>query len=299
MVFKIHAPAASKDVLTQAAKKMSNDELLAFLCEIELNEVANNCKEYSAEDLYVLIEDEEEEILHELGARTHLQKMKLVTCFKRWLLCMPTHYPCIPVIEFLKSYEYRQYITSIEENEIDAEFFMKASPETLVELGFAPNHSRTLPTVFSNWIQRDPHGSLHEYSETNVVSLFLSENATLKQYIDKFKDSHVDKDFLCKATSEDLKAFGVDSALDRLRILTAFPKWLEKKEPEYTVQSVVAFLGQTRFNQYCQAFNDNDIDGDIIKIATTNELEEILVEIGVVNKFDKKLLPKTLKDNFT
>lgn len=212
---------------------------------------------------------------------------------------MPTHYPCIPVIEFLKSYGCTEYISSIEENEIDAELFMKASPDTLLELGFTPDHSRTLPTLFSTWIKRDPHDSLHECPETNVVLLFLSENPKLKQYTDKFKDSHVDKDFLCKASSEDLRAFGVDNALDRLKILTGFSRWLEKKEPKYTTQYVVEFVAKTRYGQYSQVFEDNDIDGDIIKIATENELEEILSYIGVGNKLHRKLLPTTLKDTFT
>lgn len=290
---------ASKDVLDDAAKKITKDEFLAFLCEIEMNEVENNCKEYSAEDFYHLIEDDEEDVLSELGARTHLQRLKLVIYFKRRLLCKPTHYPCIPVIEFLKSYGYREYITLIEENEIDAELFVKASPETLSEIGFAKNHSRTLATVFSSWIQGDPHDSFHEYADTSVVSQFLSENEQLRQYVDKFKDSHVDKTFLCKATSEDLKAFGVDSALDRLRILTGFPRWLEKREPEYTTQCVVAFLMKTRYKEHSQAFDDNNIDGDIIKKATKDELEEMLLDIGIRNKIHRRLLPKTLKDTFS
>ena len=83
------------------------------------------------------------------------------------------------------------------------------------------------------------------------------------------------------ADDECLTELGVGTALDRVRIITWFPRRLEEVEPKYPVSEVVKYLQENKLEKYITLFEENEIDGDMLLDTDPTLMKAVLKEIGV------------------
>ena len=112
------------------------------------------------------------------------------------------------------------------------------------------------------------------------VGDFLS-SIKLDKYKEEFVVNEVGGDVLLDSDSEVLSELGVVSPLDRVRILTLFPRRLREAEPSYPVSEVVKFLMEKNLGKYSNLFEDNQIDGDMMLDAEPELMKSALKEIGI------------------
>ena len=93
--------------------------------------------------------------------------------------------------------------------------------------------------------------------------------------------AEISGDVLLDADEEFLTELGVDTALDRVRIMTLFPRTLEEVEPKYPVSEVVKYLQENKMEKYIKLFEENEIDGDMLLDTDPTLMKAVLKEIGV------------------
>lgn len=113
-----------------------------------------------------------------------------------------------------------------------------------------------------------------------MVGDFLA-SIKLDKYRKAFISEDVSGDVLLDADHEFLTALGVDTALDRVRIITLFPRRLQEAEPNYPVSEVVRCLQENNLEKYVKSFEENEIDGDMLLDTDPALMKAVLKEIGV------------------
>ena len=113
-----------------------------------------------------------------------------------------------------------------------------------------------------------------------LVGEFLT-SIKLDKYRESFISNEVSGDVLLDADDECLTELGVSTALDRVRIMTWFPRRLEEVEPKYPVSEVVKYLQENKLEKYIKLFEENEIDGDMLLDTDPTLMKAVLKEIGV------------------
>ena len=104
--------------------------------------------------------------------------------------------------------------------------------------------------------------------------------------------AEISGDVLLDADEEFLTELGVDTALDRVRIMTLFPRMLKEVEPKYPVSKVVKYLQENKMEKYIKLFEENEIDGDMLLDTDPTLMKTVLKEIGVSVLDRVKLISK-------
>ena len=131
------------------------DDVAAFLNEIEMMDYIEmlRAEEVNGLDLITMTD----EALAELGVKSPLHRLKIKVLFERKLLNITkAKYPVSCVVQFLQSKErFRDYASSFEENKIDGELLLRASPQVLEELGVTKKivHKTQIKTGFQEYLE--------------------------------------------------------------------------------------------------------------------------------------------------
>ena len=112
------------------------------------------------------------------------------------------------------------------------------------------------------------------------VATFLA-SIKLDQYVEKFKDFEISGDVLLEMTPSDLAELGVKSALDKLRILVGFRRYLETGEVKFSSSKLVVALTTSNLGQYRKLIEQNNVDGDMLLYEDEKLVRAMLQEIGV------------------
>ncbi len=108
----------------------------------------------------------------------------------------------------------------------------------------------------------------------------------LGRYKDKFEEMDINGELLIVFQDKELQEIGVDSALDRLRIITYFKRMVNRKPGAiaemYPVEAVFQFLSETKpFQQFASTFKDQGVDGELLLNASDDVMKELGVTTGV------------------
>lgn len=106
----------------------------------------------------------------------------------------------------------------------------------------------------------------------------------LHGYVELFEENEIcGADFAKPIAELDeyLQDVGIDSALDRLRITTAFK--MGPTIDQHSVQKVVEFLNQMNMTQYSQKFEENGIGAELLLLIDDQKL---LPQLGVDDPLD-------------
>lgn len=112
------------------------------------------------------------------------------------------------------------------------------------------------------------------------VSNFLA-SIKLDQYITNFEEFEISGDVLLDINSANLLELGVDSALDRLRILVGFRRHLEGGGVRFTTSQLTVALVQNNLAKYRKLFEEHRVDGDMLLYEEEDLVRSMLQEIGV------------------
>ena len=108
----------------------------------------------------------------------------------------------------------------------------------------------------------------------------------LGRYKEKFEEMDINGELLIVFQDKDLQEIGIESALDRLRIITYFKRLVMKKSSGiaelYPVDAVFQFLNETKpFQQFAATFKEQSIDGELLLNASDDVMKELGVTTGV------------------
>ena len=112
------------------------------------------------------------------------------------------------------------------------------------------------------------------------VSAFLASNK-LDKYIQAFEENEVSGDILLDLNSSGLSELGVESALDKLRILVGFRRYLEGGGMRFSVSKLVVALSQNNLGKYRKPFEQNGVEGDLLLHEDGELVRSMLKEIGI------------------
>ena len=137
-------------------------------------------------------------------------------------------------------------------------------------------------TVTGSLIPTPVESQQHEVPTDNVTNILCAHQ--LHDYVELFKEEEICGDDFAKPIPELdklLRDAGVSSALDRLRITTAFK--IGPTTDQHSVQNVVKFLDRMNMHQYSQKFEEKGIGTEILLHIDDQEL---LLELGVSDPLD-------------
>ena len=116
------------------------------------------------------------------------------------------------------------------------------------------------------------------------ISKFL-QSIKLDQYASAFEEFEVSGELLIQFQDDELKEVGVISALHRLKIRVYFRRLvLGSKElaDQYPPKMIAQFLEESKqLKQFASSFLENEIDGEMLDMASDEVLKELGVEMGV------------------
>ena len=125
------------------AKSYDTENVKKFLLDIGLQQYVEAFEKEGVTGADVL-NMPDEALEEDLEVKSPLHRLKIQILFKRRLLNTDPKYPVQYVVTFLKSVEkFSQYAKTFEENEIDSEMLLKATPKVLEELGVTKILHRT------------------------------------------------------------------------------------------------------------------------------------------------------------
>ena len=119
-----------------------------------------------------------------------------------------------------------------------------------------------------------------DHTSTNFVSNFLKEIG-LQDYASTFEEIGISGDVLLKVTKNDLDELGVSSALDKIKIMVKFPRYVQKEEIRYPLSAVIDFLNKHNMSKYSKCFQQHQIDGEMLMMKDTDLVKSMLEEIGI------------------
>lgn len=137
-------------------------------------------------------------------------------------------------------------------------------------------------TVTGSLIPTPVESQQHEVPTDNVTNILCAHQ--LHDYVELFKEEEICGDDFTKPIPELdklLRDAGVSSALDRLRITTAFK--IGPTTDQHSVQNVVKFLDRMNMHQYSQKFEEKGIGTELLLHIDDQEL---LLELGVSDPLD-------------
>ena len=103
----------------------------------------------------------------------------------------------------------------------------------------------------------------------------------MDKYIPAFQDNEISGDVLISAKPNDLSELGVESALDKLKILVGFKRHLEGSSVKFTVSKLVVCLSQNNLVKYRKPFEQHGVDGDLLLYEDKELVRSMLKEIGI------------------
>ena len=105
----------------------------------------------------------------------------------------------------------------------------------------------------------------------------------LGRYKEKFEEMDINGELLIVFQDKDLQEIGIESALDRLRIITYFKRLVMKKSSGIAeLYPVDAVLNETKpFQQFAATFKEQSIDGELLLNASDDVMKELGVTTGV------------------
>ena len=112
------------------------------------------------------------------------------------------------------------------------------------------------------------------------VATFLA-SIKLDKYIEKFMEFEISGDVLLEMPPSDLAELGVESALDKLRILVGFRRYLERGEVKFSSSKLVVALTTSNLGKYRKLIEQNGVDGDMLLYEDEKLVRTMLEEIGV------------------
>lgn len=130
-------------------------------------------------------------------------------------------------------------------------------------------------------------------SVQDVINFLAS--IKLDKYIAAFQESDISGDVLISAKPDDLVELGVESALDKLKILVGFKRYVEGTGVKFTTSMLVVALAQHNLSKYRKPLEDHGVDGDLLLYEDKELVRSMLKEIGIdsnlaitkiISKFD-------------
>ena len=125
------------------------------------------------------------------------------------------------------------------------------------------------------------------------VTNFLA-SIKLDKYTKAFQENDISGDVLIIATPEDLTELGVESALDKLKILVGFKRHVEGTGVRFTTSKLVVALSQNNLGKHRKPFEQHGVDGDLLLYEDKELVRSMLKEIGI----DSKLIATRIISKF-
>ena len=86
---------------------------------------------------------------------------------------------------------------------------------------------------------------------------------------------------LISAKPDDLSELGVESALDKLKILVGFKRYVEGTGIKFTTSKLVVALSQNNLSKHRKPFEQHGVDGDLLLYEDKELVRSMLKEIGI------------------
>ena len=118
-----------------------------------------------------------------------------------------------------------------------------------------------------------------EYSISDV-SDFLAA-IKLDRYINTFAENDVSGDFLLGIGIGSLNELKVTSALDKIKIMVGFRRKLMGGVVRYPISVITTFLKENKLGQYCNLFESEGLDGDMLLFGDEALVKKMLHEVGI------------------
>ena len=143
--------------LGRRAKTWNMEDVQTFLDDLGMDVYKDVFEEEGVNGLDVL-KMSDKALEEDLEVKSPLHRLKIKTLLKRRLLNTDPKYPVQYVITFLQSVKkFSKYAKSFEENEIDGEMLLDATPKVLEELGVTKELYKTqIQTQFEEYIDTNP-----------------------------------------------------------------------------------------------------------------------------------------------
>ena len=103
----------------------------------------------------------------------------------------------------------------------------------------------------------------------------------LDKYIPAFKEYDISGDVLVAIKSTELSELGVESALDKVKILVGFRRYLKGGVVKFSASKLVTALSQSSLEKYCRPFEQHGVDGDMLLYEDEELVRGMLKEIGI------------------
>ena len=103
----------------------------------------------------------------------------------------------------------------------------------------------------------------------------------LDKHIPAFQENDISGDVLISAKPDDLKELGVESALDKLKILVGFKRYVEGTEVKFTTSKLVVALSQHNLGKHRKPLEQHGVDGDLLLYEDKELVRSMLKEIGI------------------
>ena len=122
-----------------------------------------------------------------------------------------------------------------------------------------------------------------DLTPTGVLEFF--DQWDLGRYKEKFEEMDINGELIV-FQDKDLQETGIESVLDRLRIITYFKRLVMKKSSGiaklYPVDAVFQFRNETKpFQQFAATFKEQSIDGELLLNASDDVMKELGITTGV------------------
>ena len=115
------------------------------------------------------------------------------------------------------------------------------------------------------------------------VANFLA-SMKMDKYQKQFTDEDISGDILLELTSDGLSELGVDSALDRLKILIGFRRFVETGEVNFSTSKLINALKAGNLEKYSKHFEEHNVDGELLLHTDKGVVNKMLEEIGISSK---------------
>ena len=112
------------------------------------------------------------------------------------------------------------------------------------------------------------------------MATFLA-SIKLDKHIQAFSDNEISGDVLYGVKSSELSELGVDDALDKVKILVGFRRYLEGVAARFSVSRLVVALSQSNLAKYRKPFEQHGIDGDMLLYEDEALVRSMLKEVGI------------------
>ena len=103
----------------------------------------------------------------------------------------------------------------------------------------------------------------------------------MDKYVNSFTDFEISGDVLLDMLPSDLADLGVDSALDKLKIIVGFKRHLQGGGVRFTTSKLVVALTTSNLGKYRKLIEQHGVDGDMLLYEDEKLVRSMLEEIGV------------------